>query len=99
MGEMVDFAETAALIAQLDLVVTVDTAVAHLAAALGKPVWMLDRFNPDWRWLDGRRDSPWYTTLRIYRQPRFGDWPSVTAEVAQDLRALAVMPMEVAGVW
>jgi len=89
MNEMGDFADTAALIANLDLVVSVDTAVAHLAAALGKPVWLLDRFDPDWRWLVGRRDSPWYPTLRIYRQPHPGDWDAVLAEVAGDLRSFA----------
>jgi hypothetical protein len=88
MPEMGDFADTAALVANLDLVVSVDTAVAHLAAALGKPVWLLDRFDPDWRWLFGRRDSPWYPTLRIYRQPRPGDWDSVLADVARDLRGM-----------
>jgi tetratricopeptide (TPR) repeat protein len=86
MGEMNDFADTAALIANLDLVISVDTAVVHLAAALGKPVWLLDRCDPCWRWLTGRRDSPWYPTLRIYRQPCPGDWGSVLAEVADDLR-------------
>ena len=89
MAEMVDFADTAALIANLDLVISVDTAVAHLAAALGKPVWLLDRFDSCWRWLTGRRDSPWYPTLRLYRQPAPGDWDPVLAEVARDLRALA----------
>jgi tetratricopeptide (TPR) repeat protein len=88
MDEMEDFADTAALIANLDLVISVDTAVAHLAAALGKPVWMLDRFDPDWRWLTGRRDSPWYPTLRLYRQPAPRDWDAVIAEVAGDLRSL-----------
>jgi tetratricopeptide (TPR) repeat protein len=87
MAEMADFADTAALIATLDLVISVDTAVAHLAAALGKPVWLLDRFAPDWRWLLGRRDSPWYPTLRLYRQPRPGDWDSVIADIVRDLRA------------
>jgi tetratricopeptide (TPR) repeat protein len=89
MDEMDDFADTAALIANLDLVISVDTAIAHLAAALGRPVWMLDRFDPDWRWLVGRRDSPWYPTLRLYRQPRPGDWESVLAEVARDLHSFA----------
>jgi tetratricopeptide (TPR) repeat protein len=88
MSDMSDFADTAALIANLDLVVSVDTSVAHLAAALGKPVWLLDRFDHCWRWLAGRRDSPWYPGLRIYRQPRPGDWESVLAEVGRDLRAL-----------
>ena len=87
MAEVSDFADTAALIASLDLVIAVDTAVAHLAAALGKPVWMLDRFDPDWRWLDGRRDSPWYPSLRLYRQPAPGDWGAVVAEVVQELPA------------
>ena len=85
MGEMSDFADTAALIANLDLVIAVDTAVAHLAATLGKPVWLLDRFDACWRWLDGRRDSPWYPTLRLYRQKRPGDWDAVLAEVTRDL--------------
>jgi tetratricopeptide (TPR) repeat protein len=85
MPEMEDFADTAALIANLDLVISVDTAVAHLAAALGKPVWLLDRFDSCWRWFTGRRDSPWYPTLRVYRQPRPNDWDSVLAEVARDL--------------
>lgn len=85
MDEIEDFAETAALITQLDLVIAVDTAVVHLAAALGKPVWLLDRFDPDWRWLLGRRDSPWYPSLRIYRQPHSGDWTSVVADVMKDL--------------
>ena len=89
MDEMGDFADTAALIANLDLVVSVDTSVAHLAGALGRPVWLLDRFDPCWRWLVGRRDSPWYPGLRIYRQPRPGDWDAVLAEVARDLHGLA----------
>jgi tetratricopeptide (TPR) repeat protein len=85
MGEMGDFADTAALIANLDLVISVDTAVAHLAAALGKPVWLLERFDSCWRWLNGRRDSPWYPTVRLYRQPRPGDWDSVLTDVTRDL--------------
>jgi len=89
MDEMEDFADTAALIANLDLVISVDTAVAHLAAAVGKPVWLLDRFDACWRWLAGRRDSPWYPNLRLYRQPRPGDWDTVLTEVAHDLRDFA----------
>lgn len=88
MNEMDDFAATAALIANLDLVIAADTAVAHLAAAMGKPVWLMDRFAPCWRWLTGRRDSPWYPTLRIYRQPRPDDWPSVIAEITGGLKSL-----------
>jgi hypothetical protein len=87
MEEMQDFADTAALIANLDLVISVDTAVAHLAAALGKPVWLLDRFDACWRWFTGRRDSPWYPSLRIYRQPQSGDWETVLTEVTRDLGA------------
>jgi len=89
MDEMTDFADTAALIANLDLVISVDTAVAHLAASLGKPVWLLDRFDACWRWLDGRRDSPWYPSLRLYRQKQPGDWDAVLAEVTRDLHHLA----------
>ena len=89
MAEMTDFAGTAALIANLDLVISVDTAVAHLAASLGKPVWLLDRFDACWRWLDGRCDSPWYPSLRLYRQSRPGDWDTVVAEIARDLQSLA----------
>jgi Tfp pilus assembly protein PilF len=85
MPEIEDFADTAALVASLDLVITVDTAVAHVAAGLGKPVWLLDRFSPCWRWLLGRQDSPWYPTLRIYRQPGPGDWGAVVGKVAADL--------------
>jgi tetratricopeptide (TPR) repeat protein len=88
MPEMDDFADTAALIANLDLVISVDTAVVHLAAALGKPVWVLDRFDSCWRWLTGRRDSPWYPALRLYRQPQAGDWEAVVAQVASDLRGV-----------
>ena len=68
-----DFEDTAALVVNLDLVISVDTAVAHLAGALGKPVWLLNRFDADWRWLMNRDDSPWYPTLRQFRQPSFGD--------------------------
>ncbi len=81
-----DFADTAALIAGLDLVISVDTSTAHLAAALGKPVWLLSRFDGCWRWLMGRDDSPWYPTLRLYRQPAPGDWDTPLARMAGDLR-------------
>jgi len=90
MAEVTDFADTAALVQNLDLVISVDTAVAHLAAALGRPVWLLDRFDHCWRWLAGRADSPWYPTLRVYRQPQPDDWASVVADVARDLRSLAI---------
>ncbi len=86
-GRIRDFSDTAALIEELDLVVSVDTAVAHLAAAMGKPVWLLLPFSCEWRWLSGRSDSPWYPSVAIYRQPSFGDWEGVIAAVAADLAA------------
>ena len=92
MAEVADYADTAALIANLDLVISVDTSVAHLAAALGKPVWLMDRFDPDWRWLLGRSDSPWYPTLRIFRQPRPGDWTSVVESVRAELASHQAPP-------
>jgi Flp pilus assembly protein TadD len=90
MAEMDDFADTAALIANLDLIISIDTSVAHLAAALGKPVWLLACFDPCWRWLGGRRDSPWYPGMRLYLQPRPGDWDAVLADVARDLRGFSI---------
>jgi tetratricopeptide (TPR) repeat protein len=87
--ELRDFSDTAALVANLDLVVTVDTAMAHLAAALGKPVWILNRFDACWRWLVDRSDSPWYPTAKLYRQQRPGDWESVLRLVAADLSQVA----------
>ena len=86
--ELRDFADTAALVECLDLVVTVDTAVAHLAGALGKPVWLLNRFDTCWRWLLEREDSPWYPTMRVFRQIKFGDWPPVIERVKEALAAL-----------
>ncbi|EDY22437.1 TPR repeat-containing protein [Chthoniobacter flavus Ellin428] len=86
--ELRDFAETAALVECLDLVITVDTAVAHLAGALGKPVWLLNRFDTCWRWLLGREDSPWYPTMRIFRQPKFGDWSSAIDQASAALAKL-----------
>ena len=85
MDEVEDFADTAALIANLDLVVSVDTSVPHLAGAMGVPVWLLDRFDTDWRWLLDRSDSPWYPSMRIFRQTVFGDWETVMAPAAQAL--------------
>lgn len=87
MDRVEDFADTAALLAHIDLIVSVDTSVAHLAGALGKPVWMLSRHDGCWRWLRDRSDSPWYPTMRIYRQSRPGDWDRVIEQVAADLRA------------
>jgi ADP-heptose:LPS heptosyltransferase len=84
-GRLADFAETAAVIARLDLVVTVDTAVAHLAGALGAETWLLLPFSPDWRWLLGREDSPWYASLRLFRQPAPGSWGPVLERVRAEL--------------
>ena len=84
-----DFADTAALCEQVDLVIAVDTSVAHLAGALGKPLWVLLPQVADWRWLTERSDSPWYPSARLFRQPRKGDWDSVIASVRQELAALA----------
>ncbi|MBO1348904.1 MAG: hypothetical protein EBE86_016640 [Hormoscilla sp. GUM202] len=80
-----DFADTAAVISQLDLVISVDTSVAHLAGALGKPVWVLLPFSPDWRWLLDRSDSPWYPTMRLFRQQQPGDWSELFARVKSAL--------------
>ncbi|MGK7920241.1 MAG: tetratricopeptide repeat protein, partial [Trichodesmium sp.] len=84
-NQLNDFADTAEIITQLDLVITVDTAVAHLTGTLGKPVWILLPFVPDWRWMLDRNDSPWYPTARLFRQPKIGDWDSVFIEVKQAL--------------
>ena len=81
-----DFSDTAALIECLDLVITVDTSVAHLAGAMGKPVWILIPFAPDYRWLLDREDSPWYPTARLFRQPVLNDWDSVIPKIIQALQ-------------
>lgn len=91
MAEVEDFVGTAALIANLDLVISVDVAVAHLAAVLGKPVWLLNRFEPCWRWFAHRNDSPWYPSMRLYRQPRPGDWDTVGANITRDLHAFTTV--------
>jgi hypothetical protein len=88
-SELADFADTAALIARLDLVISVDSAVAHLAGAMAKPMWLLLPYNPDFRWLLGREDSPWYPTARLFRQLAAGDWPGVIARVRDALAAPA----------
>jgi len=81
-----DFTETAALIKNLDLVIAVDTAVAHLAGAMGKETWTLLHFAPDWRWMLGREDSPWYPMMRLFRQRQRADWSDVVARVTSELR-------------
>ena len=84
--DLKDFATTAALVDRLDLVISVDTSVAHLAGALGKPVWIMLPFRSDWRWLTDRTDSPWYPSARLFRQPKIGDWSSVTEQVQTELK-------------
>jgi tetratricopeptide (TPR) repeat protein len=84
-GRLGDFMDTARAIARLDLVIAVDTAVAHLAGALGKPVWLLLPFEAEWRWLVERTDSPWYPTMRLFRQNQAGNWPEVIARLAAAL--------------
>jgi hypothetical protein len=86
-----DFADTAALVGQLDLVISIDTSVAHLAGGLGTDLWVMLMASPDWRWVSGDSDSPWYPSARLFRQPRPGDWASVVEEVRRALVA-AVSP-------
>jgi Flp pilus assembly protein TadD len=83
--ELGDFADTAALVSNLDLVISVDTSVAHLAGGMGRPVWTLIYFDPSFLWLRDRADSPWYPTMRLFRQPRKGDWDSVITRVVDAL--------------
>jgi ADP-heptose:LPS heptosyltransferase len=85
-----DFSDTAALIHYLDLVITVDTSLAHLSGAIGKNTWLLLPFAPDWRWLLNREDSPWYASIKIYRQKKLGDWDDVLQEVGADLNNLEI---------
>ena len=86
-GELKDFADTAALLSELDLLISVDSAPVHLAGALGRPVWTLLPFQPDWRWRLDETISRWYPTMRLFRQQRSGDWEEVIARVAADLAA------------
>lgn len=88
---LADFADTAAALARLDLVITVDTAVAHLAGALARPTWIMLPYAPDWRWLLERQDSPWYPTVRLFRQERAGDWRGVVREIAAALAQIAAI--------
>ncbi len=87
-NELDDFTNTAALCALMDVIISVDTSVAHLSGALGKPTWVLLPFSPDWRWMLNREDSPWYPSVRLYRQPRVGDWDSVFDRVKADMTLL-----------
>jgi ADP-heptose:LPS heptosyltransferase len=80
------FVDTAAVVSLLDLVITSDTGLAHIAGALGRPVWMALNYAPDWRWLLARADTPWYPTLRIFRQSRPREWRSVFASMADQLQ-------------
>lgn len=84
-GNIRDFADTAALLHHLDLVITIDTAVAHLAGAMGKPVWLMLHYSSDWRWMPYQTNSPWYPTMRIFRQKTFGDWKAVIDEIVDCL--------------
>lgn len=87
-AELGDFADSAALVEALDLVISIDSAMVHLAGALNRPVWMLNRYDGEWRWLNRQIDSPWYPALRIFSQPSFGDWPSVIDSVRDALATL-----------
>lgn len=87
-ADLRDFSDTAALISKMDLVITVDTAVAHLAGAMGKPVWVLLAAHADWRWMENREDSPWYPSVRLFRQRKPGDWDGVIHRVRQALAGL-----------
>lgn len=88
-GDINDFADMAAIIANLEIVICVDTSVAHLAGAMGKPVWVLSRFDGCWRRLLDRADSPWYPMLRLFRQTRPGNWENVIEHIASELRRKA----------
>ena len=87
-GELIDFADTAALVSNLDLVISVDSSMIHLVGSVNQPIWMLNRFDSEWRWFDGKNESPWYPSLKIFNQPAFGDWASVLADAAQALHAI-----------
>lgn len=83
------FIDTAAVIMNCDLIITSDTSIAHLAGALGRPVWVVLSYIPDWRWMLNRLDSPWYPTMRLYRQKNLNDWDSVFNKIMQDLLEVA----------
>jgi len=85
-GELADFNDTAAVLSLCDLLITADTAPAHLAGAMGRPVWVLVPFAPDWRWMLDGESTPWYPTARVFRQSALGDWNAVIARVATALQ-------------
>jgi ADP-heptose:LPS heptosyltransferase len=85
-GALNDFTDTAALMQNLDLLISVDTAPIHLSGAMGKPTWVLLPFMPDWRWMLDRSDSPWYPTMKLFRQPAPGDWTTPLAQIARGLQ-------------
>jgi ADP-heptose:LPS heptosyltransferase len=85
-----DFSDTAAAIMNMDFIISVDTAVAHLAGALGKPVWILLPFHSDFRWLRDREESPWYPTARLFRQTKIGDWSDVLERISKELDKLGI---------
>jgi hypothetical protein len=87
-AELTDYLQTAALAANLDLVISVDTSVLHVAGALARPVWALVSWIPDWKWMLDREDSPWYPTARLFRQPAYRDWETPIRRVAEELRQL-----------
>jgi hypothetical protein len=87
MAEVKDFADTATLINQLDLVIGIDTSVIHLAGAMGKPTWLLLPMVPDWRWMMHREDSPWYPSVRLFRQKTYHGWTEVIQRVAEALQS------------
>ena len=84
--ELEDFSDTAAVMANMDLIISVDTAAAHLAGAMGLPVWILVYFSPDWRWMLDRHGSPWYPTMRLFRQQKRDDWGGVICQVSDELK-------------
>jgi ADP-heptose:LPS heptosyltransferase len=87
-GELQSFDDTAALLQSMDLVISVCTSVAHLAGSLGVPTWVLLDVNPHWVWMTGRHDSPWYPSIRLYRQQKHGQWAPVLEQIARDLEAI-----------
>ena len=97
LGDDVDLLATASLIERMDLVITVDTMVAHLAGALGKPVWLMLYYPGDWRWMMNRADSPWYPTMRIFRMGPDGDWTPVLRRLARQLDHMSAAHPEVCG--